>query len=476
VSDAPADQEKSRLVERALGGDEEALGHVLAIEQEWAYNVAYRVLGREADAKDAVQDAFLLVVRAFRGDGSPPRGPDSFRPWLRRVVVNAALTLVRSRPAQPVPVDEVAEALPSPDDVGPGRSTEDGETRIQVLQALLGLPETQRVALALREYLNATYDEIGDVLDLPRTAIGTLLFRARAGFRSVYDRVAELDPPLDCPDVVPLLSAIVDEQPRPAAWNEMEHHLRSCPRCESELSDQRRARRLYALIPLLALPAGWEPARTALASAAASGIAGLSAANLGSAANVGPAAGAGSATGTASVPASAAQASTVASSAAMAAPGVAATASATSATGAPVAGGLLVGATGVKLAVGALAVTGAIGAVVAANPVPDAPEAAFASPSPAMPVLGSPVASPAVALSPGAAVSPVVAAGVPSPAASTPSGGTSGTSAVGAPSPVLGPFPGAPSLTPSPSGTAVASATSTPSVPTGSASPAPAAP
>src|SRR5215213_10194979 len=74
------------LADGALRGDEDALGRLLARDQEWAYNVAYRVLGQEADARDAVQDAFLLTVRALRGDGSPPRSGDSFRPWLRRVV------------------------------------------------------------------------------------------------------------------------------------------------------------------------------------------------------------------------------------------------------------------------------------------------------------------------------------------------------------------------------------------------------
>ena len=128
-----------------------------------------------------------------------------------------------------------------------------------MLQALLSLPETQRVALALRELLDASYDEIAEALDLPRTAVGTLLFRARAGFRAAYDRVSEAAPPIDCPDLVPLFAAIVDDEPRPAAWMELEHHLRACDRCQGELEGQRRARRAYALLPLLALPAGWDP-------------------------------------------------------------------------------------------------------------------------------------------------------------------------------------------------------------------------
>src|SRR6478609_9614000 len=112
-------------------------------------------------------------------------------------------------------LDDVEESLPGPSDVEPGHAAEQVEMRGQVLQVLLGLPETQRVALALREYLDASYDEIAEVLDLPRTAIGTLLFRARAAFRASYDRVTETSPPVDCPDLVPLFAVIIDGEPRP---------------------------------------------------------------------------------------------------------------------------------------------------------------------------------------------------------------------------------------------------------------------
>ena len=104
--------DERELSARALHGDEEALGRLLALHQTWAYNLAYRVLGQEADARDAVQDAFLQTVRSLRGDGSPPRTADSFRPWLRRVVSNAAVTHVRRRHGvHPVSVDTVAESL-----------------------------------------------------------------------------------------------------------------------------------------------------------------------------------------------------------------------------------------------------------------------------------------------------------------------------------------------------------------------------
>ena len=66
----PADD--TTALTAALAGNEEALGGLLTQHQRAAYNLAYRLLGREADAADAVQEAFLLALRAVRGDGAPP--------------------------------------------------------------------------------------------------------------------------------------------------------------------------------------------------------------------------------------------------------------------------------------------------------------------------------------------------------------------------------------------------------------------
>jgi RNA polymerase sigma-70 factor (ECF subfamily) len=481
VSDDRPGADDQALIVEALRGDEEALGRLLTRDQEWAYNVAYRVLGQEADARDAVQDAFLLTVRALRGDGSPPRTHAAYRPWLRRVLVNSALTQVRRRPpVRAVPVDAVAESLPGPEHGEPGGSTDQAETRQQVLTALLALPQTQRVALALKEYLDASYEEIAETLGIPRTAVGTLLFRARAAFRVAYDHVAETAAPVECPDLVPLFSAIVDAEPRPAAWSQLEEHLGQCERCQGELERQRRARRLYALIPLAALPAGWDPVKAALGGAAAS--ASSTASTLGGAsaspgatsttpvggAN-GVAAGAGTTSGAGASgvpplppvadPGSAAVAGHAigATAAPAAAAPVAASVPAAGTSAAATGGGVLAGAAGAKLTLAALATAGVIGAAVVASPlVGTGPEPA-ASPAPSPAIVLSTGASPVTASSPvaraGAAASPapagstigaiIVPAASPSPMAPL------GTVAPAAPAPAPPSVP-APSPVPSP--------------------------
>lgn len=262
ITPPPADERA--LAASALAGDERALGSLLSLHQQTAYNVAYRVLGSEPDARDAVQDGYLRAWRAVRGDGAPPRDIDRFAPWLRRVVANAALDQLRRRPSlRPVSVEDVAEVLPAPDQGEPARVAERREARGDVLRALLALPHTQRAALTLREYEELPYDEIAQTLGVSRSAVETLLFRARRGFRAAYEGLAATTDPIGCAELAPLISTAVDEEGG-AAVDRLQVHLAGCPRCRRELDGLRRARRLYAMIPLLAVPAGWDPVAAVL--------------------------------------------------------------------------------------------------------------------------------------------------------------------------------------------------------------------
>ena len=214
------------LATSALNGDKEALGRFLSMHQQAAYNVAYRVLASEADARDAVQDAFIQAIRAVRGEGSPPPQVDRFRSWLQRVVVNAALMQLRRRPSfRPMDVDAVAEALPGPEKAEPARQAERHEARGDVLKALLSLPDGQRAALTLRESEGFSYDEIAAILGVSRSAVETLLFRARRGFGAAYEGLSAAAQPVGCAELAPLLAIGVDDELGAAAWKELERHI-----------------------------------------------------------------------------------------------------------------------------------------------------------------------------------------------------------------------------------------------------------
>src|SRR5262245_5394403 len=82
-----------QLLARFRSGQREALEELFRRHRQSAYRVAFRLLGHEADALDAVQEGF---VKALTHLGSF-QGRSSFKTWLLRVVSNAALDLGRQR-------------------------------------------------------------------------------------------------------------------------------------------------------------------------------------------------------------------------------------------------------------------------------------------------------------------------------------------------------------------------------------------
>src|SRR6184192_4440542 len=87
---APSDVQ---LLDRFAAGDRGALDELFRRYRQPAYRVAYRLLGNEADALDAVQEGFVKVLTNL----ALFEGRSSFKTWLLRVVSNAALDLGRQR-------------------------------------------------------------------------------------------------------------------------------------------------------------------------------------------------------------------------------------------------------------------------------------------------------------------------------------------------------------------------------------------
>src|SRR5260370_27345129 len=82
-----------QLLAKHAAGDQDALEELFQRYRGLAYRVAYRLLGQEADALDAVQDGFLKAFTHL----SAFQGRSSFKTWLLRVISNSALGLGRQR-------------------------------------------------------------------------------------------------------------------------------------------------------------------------------------------------------------------------------------------------------------------------------------------------------------------------------------------------------------------------------------------
>jgi RNA polymerase sigma-70 factor (ECF subfamily) len=172
------------LARRASSGDHRAFEELVVRYQRPLVNFAFRVLGDEAAAADAAQQAFVQAyLHLPRARLDLP-----FRPWLYRIARNQCLDRLRERQAtrfsalerddEESPLDSVRDSEPLPDELIERRD----------LQELLGraiqaLPERYRAVVAMRYTTDLTFSEIAEALGIPENTAKTFFQRAKALLR-----------------------------------------------------------------------------------------------------------------------------------------------------------------------------------------------------------------------------------------------------------------------------------------------------
>ena len=172
----PTDEE---LVARSIEGDLDAFNQLVIRWERPIYALAYRVIGREEDARDICQETFLRAFRAIKGF----KGQAKFSSWVYRIALNLCRDWMRRERRAPlvqVPdgVDpmEMANELPatteSLDDTVARR-----EMTSAVARAMAALSEEQKTAIILKEYHGLTFQEIADLLGCPLSTVKTRLYQ-----------------------------------------------------------------------------------------------------------------------------------------------------------------------------------------------------------------------------------------------------------------------------------------------------------
>ncbi len=145
-----------------------------------AHALATQMLGNADDAADAVHDAF---AKALGKPGSYDARKGSLQAWFLRVVRNRCIDLIRQRR----PGDGNVEVLVDPG-AGPEYLAEVAQ-RDQALQlALARLPAGQRQIVVLRDYLDLSYAEIAEVLEIAAGTVMSRLHRARLALKEELTR------------------------------------------------------------------------------------------------------------------------------------------------------------------------------------------------------------------------------------------------------------------------------------------------
>lgn len=253
------DATDEQLGRRALAGDREAFTELFGRHEAGLFNVSLRLTGNREDAADITQEAFLRVFA--RLDDLAGREVN-LAAYLHRTARN----LVYDRSAQGArvsPTDEV-ERIAGADETAeadPELTALIADQGSDVRAANARLPERHRLALALRELEDMSYEDIGRVLDITPGAVAQLLVRARNALRREL-RLGQVDAEAmeaGCRARLGDIGALIDGELNADRAHVLSQHMALCPACREARASFEQARvtyRAWLPLPLIGLGAG----------------------------------------------------------------------------------------------------------------------------------------------------------------------------------------------------------------------------
>lgn len=179
ITEQDPNEEDQRLILLAQGGDLAAFNLIVERHQRAVYSTCLRMLRDPHLAEDATQDSFIRAwnaIDSFRGG--------IVRPWLLRIATNRTYDMLRSKARKPAasldaqPFESEPEWATVSVSEHPEQYSTRGEMSAFLEEALMQLPEDQRLAIVLSDVQGYGYDEIAEIMN---TAVGTVKSRISRG-------------------------------------------------------------------------------------------------------------------------------------------------------------------------------------------------------------------------------------------------------------------------------------------------------
>jgi RNA polymerase sigma-70 factor, ECF subfamily len=173
------------LVERAIGGDQDAFSSLVDASVDRLYAVATMILRDSDRAQDAVQEALVSAWRDVRA----LRDPDAWGPWLHRLTVWACYRAAKKERRRNLVELKV---VPDPEPAHSFDAAAAFADRDLVERSMNDLTLDHRAVIVLRFYLDLPVDEVARILDIPP---GTVKSRIHRGLAVLRAHMAEPDVP-----------------------------------------------------------------------------------------------------------------------------------------------------------------------------------------------------------------------------------------------------------------------------------------
>lgn len=179
-----ADSIDFALMARVAAGDHVAFRQLVERHQNAVIGTVAKMLGNSSEAEDIAQQVFLRIWRHAKRYRPDAKFTTYLYTITRNLVFNETRRKSRKKEVSADAREEYShQHIEANPESKPDAELLQAELQAAVDAAIAALPETQRLAVVLRNYEQLSYEEIAAVLDLSVSAIKSLLFRARTTLR-----------------------------------------------------------------------------------------------------------------------------------------------------------------------------------------------------------------------------------------------------------------------------------------------------
>jgi len=167
------------LIQNCLNGDVKSFETLVVRYQKTVYNAVYRLVGCIEDAEDVTQTVFVKVYENL--ETFNPRY--KFYSWIYRIAMNESLNFLHSRKHEEMLDDNFAAG-----ESGPEKDFQSLESERMIQSALMRIDFDHRVLIVLKHFLDRSYNEIGQILNIPQKTVKSRLYVARQKLAEILNQ------------------------------------------------------------------------------------------------------------------------------------------------------------------------------------------------------------------------------------------------------------------------------------------------
>ncbi len=183
----PTEEINKALLHRCMSNDPDACNELFTRYNRRIFNTAYRILGEESSAEDALQETLLNIYRGI----SSFRGDSKISTWISRITINVCLGMLRKGKNRQFADfdDESFRSLPAEPNafIDPLLHTSLEELRSLVREAFRRMSDKQGLVVRLHDMEGNTIQEIAEIIGCPVGTVKSRLFYGRQEFKAIFD-------------------------------------------------------------------------------------------------------------------------------------------------------------------------------------------------------------------------------------------------------------------------------------------------